>query len=122
MIYLLGAIVAFQLVLGQVLWKSAVDKHSFALTPEYVFSRQFVTFVLSWQVVLGLLIYGLATLLFMALLGKFQYSSVQAVVVSASLVFTFAASAVIFHERHSAINLLGFGVLIVGVVLATRTS
>lgn len=122
MIYLLGALVAFQLVLGQVLWKGAVDKYSFALTPSYLGSREFLSFIFSPQVLIGFVIYGVATLSFMALLGKFQYSSVQAVVVSTSLVFAFAASAVIFHERHSAVNVLGFGLLVVGVILATRAS
>lgn len=120
MIYLLGPVVALQLVLGQVLWKAAVERYGFQLTREYVLSHQFLTFLFSPLVIGGVLVYGLATLSFWGLLAKFPYSSVQAVVVSASLLLTYLASAAIFHERHTAINLVGFAVLVVGVVLATR--
>jgi drug/metabolite transporter (DMT)-like permease len=120
MIYLLGPVVALQLVLGQVLWKAAIDRYGFTLTREYVLSHQFVTFVLSPLVIGGLVVYALATLSYFGMLAKFPYSSVQAVIVSASLILTYLASAAIFHERHSPINLLGFAVLVVGVVLATR--
>ncbi len=120
MIYLFGPLVALQLVVGQALWKAAVDRYGFSLSREYLTSHQFLTFLFSPLVIGGVVVYVVATLSYLAMLAKFQYSSVQAVVVSASLLLTFVASAAIFHERHTAMNVVGFGVLIIGVVLATR--
>jgi drug/metabolite transporter (DMT)-like permease len=122
MIYIFGLIVALQIVAGQALWKLAVAKYSFEPNMHYLASRQFIAFLFSPQVVLGVLIYAFATLSFMAMLSRYQYSSVQAITVTASLILTFLASVYIFREQHSLLNIAGVSLLILGVYLATKQS
>jgi len=120
MLYVHGVLVAVQIVLGQVLWKIGVEKNHFELTKKFIFSDEFLKAMLSPYIILGVISYGIATLLFMGLLGKYQYTNLQAVVVSSSLITTFLASVVIFNEKVNAYNLLGLAFLIVGAIFITR--
>lgn len=120
MVYVYGILVAFQVVLGQILWKIAAEKHQFQLKKEYLFSYDFIHFVFSPQVILGVISYASATLVFMALLAKSDYTNLQAIVVSSSLALTFIAAVVVFRENISLWNLLGLVFLLAGVILITK--
>lgn len=120
MIYLLGVLIAAMIVTGQVLWKTGIDKSGFIFEGSNIFSLQLVKTLFSPYILLGVLSYGVATILYMALLSKYEYTSLQAVVVSSSLVATFIASSLIFSEKISSYNLLGLCFLLVGVVLITK--
>lgn len=120
MIYVYGILVAVQIVLGQVLWKVGVEKTHFVLTQEYLLSSNMLKLILNPYMFFGVLSYGLATVLYMSLLAKFQYTSLQAVVVSSSLVATFVAANLLFGEKVHLLNLLGLVFLIVGVLLITK--
>jgi uncharacterized membrane protein len=112
--------VASQLVLGQSLWKIGVGKFNFKLNKEFILSNRFLSFLFSWQVLAGLLLYAVATLYYMSLLSKYQYSTVQAVVTPVSLVLAFTVSALLFGEKITGVNSIGFSLIVVGVILATR--
>jgi drug/metabolite transporter (DMT)-like permease len=118
--YVLGILVAIQLVIGQGLWKIATEKSGFTLSPHYLFSHQILKFIFSPYTLAGMTIYILATLLYMGMLAKYQYSAVQGLVVPLSLITAFAVAKFFFHDRLSVINILGLLVLIVGILLATK--
>lgn len=120
MVYLFGFWVAAMLVVAQSFWKSGVTKHHFSLSARYLSSQKMVAFVFSPEVVAGVLIYIAATLVYMAMLAKYPYALVQALVVPASLLLAFLIARTLFHERISPMNYLGLALLLIGIVLATR--
>lgn len=120
MVYIFGLLVSLLIVTGQILWKSGLEASKFVFTAKALFSKEFLGILFSLNIIAGIISYGLATVLFMALLSKFEYTSLQAVVVSSSLIFTFIAAAMIFGEKISLINLCGLAFLLIGVILVTK--
>lgn len=114
-------LVSGMLVTGQSLWKIGVTRYNFTPSKEYFLSAEFWRFVFSPQVIIGLTIYALATLAYMALLSKYQYSAVQAGVTSFALILAFVIAATFFGEKVTVSNLAGFTLIIVGVLLVTRS-
>lgn len=120
MIYIYGLIVAVEIVFGQVLWKIGVERTHFVLSKQYLFSSDMIKFIFNPFVVFGLVSYGFATLLYMSLLSKYEYTSLQSVVVPLSLIGTFIIASLLFGEKVSFINFIGFILLIGGVLLITK--
>lgn len=120
MIYIFGLLVAIQIITGQVLWKIGVEKTNFQFAKNYIFSDHLLKVFINPYIIGGVIFYSFATILFMALLSKYEYTSLQAVVVSSSLIFTFTAAAVLFGEAVSLLNLVGLGFLLIGVLLVTK--
>lgn len=120
MVYIFGLLVSLLIVTGQVLWKAGLDKSNFVFSQKTVLSWDFFGVLFSPFIIAGVLSYGIATVLFMALLSKFEYTNLQAVVVSSSLLFTFVAAAMIFNEKIVFLNLLGLAFLLAGVILVTK--
>lgn len=119
--YALGILTAGLIVAAQALWKAAVDKYGLELSGNFFATPEFWRLVTTPQVIGGVVLYGAATLCFLLMLKKFQYSSTQALVVSSSLVITMLVAAGIFQERITLVKIVGVGVLIIGVLLVTRS-
>lgn len=120
MLFVYGILVAVQIVLGQILWKMGVEKVGAGLSIEYFFSSKILSLLTSPYIIVGVISYVMATLIFMTLLAKYPYTELQSVVVSSSLIATFLAASLIFHERISLVNILGLVLLIAGVLLITK--
>lgn len=119
MLYISALGFAFFIVAGQALYKAAVDSVGFELTLDFIFSKQLLKLLFSWQFLLGLALFLVATGINFWMYTRFQFSSIQAVVVPLVLVFSFIAGAWFFKDHISFVNILGFFVLVAGVVLAT---
>ena len=119
MLYLSGLGFALFIVAGQALYNAAVNKLGFELTLDYLLSRKLFELLLSWQFLLGMALFLAATGINLWMYTKYEFSAVQAVVVPLVLMFSFMAGAWIFKDHISAVNVVGFFVLIAGVVLAT---
>lgn len=109
MFYLIGLLVAIQITAGQLLWKFGVDKTG--LAPRLALSPYI------WG---GLALYALATGFNLYALSRYQYSSVQALIIPLGLILAFAAGIKFLGEKPSPLNFVGIAVIIVGVLLATR--
>ena len=118
--YWQGAIVGILLAIGQSLWKQASTQGNFRLSPDFVFSSKMLAFAVSPLVIVGTLLYVVATLVYMAMLARFPYSNVQGLIVTASLVSSFVIARFIFRETFSITNFVGIGLLLLGVFLLTR--
>ena len=113
--YILALVVALMLVAGQSLWKHGVtvmhiDKHAALL-------KKLLVVGLNPYILLGLVIYGVATVLYIYVIGRFAYGSSYALIVSLSLIFASASAMVLFNEKLSAVNLCGVVVILLGVFL-----
>lgn len=120
MFYVLAVMVALQLVVGQSLWKLATEKADFSLSAQYIFSTQVFRFLFSPYFIAGCVIYVVATLLYMGLLAKYQYSTVQGAVVPLSLIMAFLIGRAFFHDRLSLTNIIGLVILVIGIYFATK--
>lgn len=117
MIYLLGILVAGLLVVGQSLWKagsSEIAKASFVDDP-----IGFIGAYFNIKVLLGLFIYGITTVLYIWLISKYKYSTLQAVIIPVSLILTFFVASSFFKEQITFVNILGLGLIVIGVWFAT---
>jgi drug/metabolite transporter (DMT)-like permease len=118
--YLESLFVAAQLVIGQSLWKVGVTKYHFVVSKEFFLSKDFLRFFFSWQVLTGLVVYAFATLFYMALLSKYEYSIVQTLVTSLALITAYVIASFFFHEKISLLNLFGLALIIIGISLAVK--
>jgi multidrug transporter EmrE-like cation transporter len=118
--YVMGFVVAALLVVGQGLWKIAVNNAHLELTASYLLSRRSLELLGSPFLWAGLTVYAAATVLYMGMLAKYDYSVVQSMVVPLALIVAFIVARFFFNERLSTVNLVGLGVLIIGIILATR--
>lgn len=119
MLYLFGLIFSTLLVIGQTLYKYAVERAAFEATTDYIFSKKMVEFLLSWQFLAGLGTFILASLISFWMLTRFQFTSIQAVTVPVVMALSYIVGAWLFKDEISGINLVGLGVLAIGVVLAS---
>ncbi len=120
MFYLLGLLVAFQLVIGQVLWKIGLERQNADLSLATLMPPKIWSILFSPYILGGLVIYVAATVLYMGMLSKYEYSAVQGLVVPVSLATAIITASWLFRERISLLNLVGLAFLIIGVLLITR--
>lgn len=120
MLFIYGILIAIQIVLGQVLWKTGAEKYTFVLSKDFITSKDFISFILSPFIIIGVVSYASATIIFMAMLAKYDYTNLQSIVVSSSLVLTFMAAILLFDEKITILNIVGLACLIMGVVFITK--
>ena len=120
MMYVLGLLVAAQLVIGQALWKVGVQGLNMELSVDYFRSGRVWHLLTSPYLIGGSIVYIVATLLYLFMLAKYPYSTVQGLVVPIALIIAFAIARWVFHEHLSATNIAGLFVLVAGILLVTR--
>jgi drug/metabolite transporter (DMT)-like permease len=117
----LSIVFALLLVTGQTCWKTAVDKHA-ALFHGPVAAANVLAFVLSPLVLLGGCVYVVATGLYFFMLSRYNFSTVQAMAIPLSLLFSIAVAVSLFNERLAAVNYLGVILIAAGIVLVVMRS
>lgn len=118
MLYLLGVVVALMIVCAQALWKSGVVAAGVSLSHPSV--ADLLRVVLSLKIIGGVVLYGLAAVMYIAMLAKFPYFAVQTLVVPATIIFTMIIAQLLFHEKISTINIAGVILLLAGVILTAK--
>lgn len=116
MIYILSIIFASLLVLAQTSWKIGVDltKTSNAtLGVKQVFSA-----LLSLNFIFGAFIYVVATLLYLYLVSKYKFSTVQTLAIPLSLIFSILVSSTVFNEHITQKTILGVIIIVIGIITA----
>jgi drug/metabolite transporter (DMT)-like permease len=119
MLYLAGTLFSLLVVIGNTLFKYAVDRAEFSPNLSYMLSAKMIQFLLSWQFILGTLVFGCVSILSFWMLTRFQFSSIQAVTVPVIMALSFAVGTWFFNDTITPINIVGFFVIIAGVILAT---
>lgn len=70
----LALICALLISTGQVLWKISIDKNGGLVKPGIPLVQNFIQLFISPYMLVGIFVYGIATIFWMYLLGKFEYS------------------------------------------------
>jgi len=102
------------LSVGQILWKKGVYEKNFDTV------GQVVQILFSVPVMIGIFLYGMATLIWLYVLSKNDISSVYPLF-ALSYFFVMILSAVFFNERVHSSNIFGVLIIIVGVYICTRS-
>src|SRR5690606_8263280 len=103
MIYILPIITAMLLVLGQGLWKYGIKLSGEELTTGLLFSSKIFHFFFQKWILLGFFAYGLATIAYFVALSRYQYSLVQTIIISFSLIFSMVIASLLFSEKLSTV-------------------
>ena len=119
MVLLLSLATAAFIVCGQALWKLAVTRAA-ELGLGFTSVENIIKILLSWPLIVGVLVYGVATVAYIYLLSKYNYYQVQAVVVGGSLILTAVVAKLFFNEPISMLGYLGIACIFIGALLVTR--
>lgn len=114
--FILATISSILITFGQVLWKIAIDKNGGLINPSLTLRENFLTIFLSPYMLSGLVIYSIATLFWMYLLGKYQYSYIYPMM-SITYIFSFFFAIFLFGETVSLQKWIGVFVIISGIFL-----
>lgn len=108
---LLIPLLATLLVTAQAVWTTAVKRNDiFQGSPADVAKN----LVSNGKIWLGGFIYLVATVLYLSLLSKLPFFSVQVGMTATAVVFSTILSALIFREHLTAMNLIGAALVVVG--------
>jgi drug/metabolite transporter (DMT)-like permease len=99
--------------MGQTLWKIGIEKMSLNSI------SSILSVIFSPLIILGIALYGLATVIWIYLLSKFPLSVLYPLQ-SLAYVFGMVVALLIFHEHISATRWIGVAVIIFGVYLISK--
>jgi len=116
---LLSVFCAGCLSTGQVLWKVALDRNGGLIKQGVSLASNFWGLFISPFMLAGIFLYGLATIVWLYVLGEYEYSYIYPMI-SIAYVFGFIYSKVVFHEQINAYRWIGVALIIAGVILINR--
>jgi drug/metabolite transporter (DMT)-like permease len=114
----LGSICAFLITLGQVLWKLALLKTKFSFSSDITI-RKVINLIFSPYMIFGIIIYFFATVFWIYLLDKFEYSKIYPTLAIAYL-FALIFAYFIFKENIGWNKISGVFLIISGILIITK--
>lgn len=111
-------VMAGLLVTAQALWGSVIKAG--ALNGSLL--TIFINLATNWKMILGAVIYIVATLIYFYMLSKLKFFSVQITMTALSIIFSVALSIIIFSEKPTPINFLGIATVFIGILLVLQKS
>ena len=115
----LAGLCALLLSTGQVLWKVALDRNGGLIKQGVSLAGNVWALSTSPYMLLGILLYAVSTVVWLYLLGEYEYSYIYPMI-SMAYVFGFIYSKVVFHEQINAFRWIGVVLIIAGVILINR--
>jgi len=119
LLYLSGLLFAAQIVVGNALYKVAVERSDFALSAEFFFSKKMLGLLSSPVFLAGLAFFLASTAISFWMFTKWDFNAIQVVTVPIVLIFSLLVGWRFFDESITLINAIGLGVIVFGVFLAT---
>lgn len=116
---LLAFVCALCISTGQVLWKVAIDRNGGFIKQGISLVSNFWGLFTSPYMLIGLFIYLIATVIWMYVLGEYEYSYIYPMI-SMVYVFGFAYSKFLFHEQINIYRWIGVVLIIAGVIVINR--
>ncbi|HJQ09263.1 MAG TPA: hypothetical protein VJ836_07330 [Candidatus Saccharimonadales bacterium] len=114
--YLFSIVFALLLVLAQSCWKLSVDAHKGVFDGTITIAKA-IGFVFSPLTIFGVVVYVVATVCYMFMLSKYQFSMIQATAIPLSLIFSVMVATIFFHDHLTLVNLCGIALIAAGLVL-----
>ncbi len=117
---LLACVCNFFITTGQVLWKIAIDKNGGLIKEGIPLMKNLLIFAKSPYMLSGIAMYAAATVLWMYLLGKYEYSYIYPML-SLAYVFAFLYAIFWFKEQVNIYRWIGVGLIIAGVFFINKS-
>ncbi len=108
------------MVTAQILWKIALARIGVVDITSSSLGTRVVQLITSWRILLGLAMFGLATLFWMDLLSRMELSLLYPFM-SLSYVLAFFAGWWFLGEHPQPIRLVGIVVIVLGIALVARS-
>lgn len=110
--YLLVPVSAIILISAQALWRTAVVNDKVL---EGSISTIIIQSVSNPKIWLGIILYIFTTALYLFVLNKLKFFTVQLTITGLALIFSTFLSYFVFHEKITILNLLGLGIILIGI-------
>lgn len=109
------------MVTAQVFWKTALGKVGVVDVMSSSLPSRVVLLARSWRILAGLIMFGLATILWFDLLSRMELSLLYPFM-SGSYVIAFFAGWIFLGESPQPLRLVGILIIILGIALVARSS
>lgn len=113
--YILMLVTAGLLATAQALWAHAV-KIGKVLEGSSLMAI-IVNAATNWRILVGILLYILATAAYFYMVSKLKFFSVQIAMTAISILFSVGLSVLLFQEKPSIINIVGILLVFIGITL-----
>lgn len=105
------------LVTAQASWKKAFSSVTMKLSTSFFLSKEFLGLLFSPFFLFGAFLYVIATVFYLYLFNRYNFYSVQSIMLVSSITLSFLIASFIFHETVTVYKVLGLVLLIAGVFL-----
>ncbi len=112
--YLLVPLMGLLLVGGQALWGYAIKNHHLL---EGTPGQAVLNLLKSPQIWLGLILYGMATLVYFFLLSANKFFAIQITMTAVAIILSSLLAVILFDEKITAINVVGVCIVFAGLYL-----
>lgn len=119
MFYVYSVLFSFFVVAGQALYNKAVNDENFELTTSFFFSKKLVGLITNPMLLGGFALFLGATAVSFWMYTKYDFSNIQAATVPVILIMSYLVNYWFFDGSLGLANIVGFGVIVVGVFIAT---
>jgi drug/metabolite transporter (DMT)-like permease len=117
----LALLCAFLITTGQVLWKVAIDKNGGFISKDKSIIDNLSGYIISPYMMGGVAIYILATIFWMYLLGKYEYSYIYPMM-AITYIISIAYAAAIFKESIGYEKIVGVILIVAGVFFVSMSN
>ena len=107
------------IVFGQVLWKIAIDKNGGLINSNQSLIDNIMNYLTSGYMLSGLLVYFFATIYWMYLLGRYEYSYIYPMF-SMTYIISIIFASIIFNESITIYKIIGIIFIVIGVVIIAK--
>jgi uncharacterized membrane protein len=108
------------ITLGQVFWKLGLNSLGGLFIEDLSLFDNILRLITSIYIILGFIIYAIATIFFMYLLSKYDISLIIPLS-SISFVFSLFAGSIFFNEDINIFKIIGVAVIIGGVIILSKS-
>jgi len=118
----LTLIVSLMITGGQILWKTAIAENGGFLKSGVALKLSIFQVVMSPYFLIGGLFYGSSTILWLYLLGKYEYSLITPLLLSITQLVTILAAIFIFKENINMFRWIGVVFIFLGILFLNKTN
>lgn len=116
----LALLCAFMITTGQVLWKIAIDRNGGLVNSKLSIIDNISLLLFSPYMISGIVIYGIATIFWMYLLGRYEYSYIYPMM-AITYIISFLYAMILFKETIGLEKIVGVVLIITGIIFISTT-
>lgn len=119
MIYIYSFITSLIIITAQILWKKASSSGG-PIELSNINKDLLIDLFFSTYFIVGTLLYVVGVFLFVWLLSKYQFSTVQITITSLTIVLGLIVAGVIFKEEINILDMVGVILIVLGIFLVNK--